>query len=88
MDTQQITTLVNDLGFPIVASLGLIWFIWWIWNFVVGDIKPKLNDLKKTAALISYNQSVTEKNMIRLSEKLETVMELKEKENNNKENHD
>ena len=38
----DISTAISDYGFPIIAVLGLLWVVWFIWKFITNEIKVKL----------------------------------------------
>ena len=38
---------VNQFGFPIVATVGLGYFIYYIWQFISNNIQPELYDTVK-----------------------------------------
>ena len=44
MDISQITQAISDYGFPIVATVGLLYMIYFIWNFITTKIKTRLGD--------------------------------------------
>ena len=44
----DIVTLINDYGFPVVAVFFLAYFIWYLYNYIVNQIKPKLGSTSAT----------------------------------------
>ena len=44
----DIVTLINDYGFPVVAVFFLAYFIWYLYNYIVNQIKPKLGSTSTT----------------------------------------
>ena len=69
---------VNQYGFPIVAAVGLGYFIYYIWIWATTKIKPVIN--KATGDLINLVDRVRmlDNDMIRLQQKLSMVLEFKE----------
>ena len=47
----DIIALIKDYGFPVVAVFFLAYFIWFLYNYIVREIKPKL--AKTSATLIN-----------------------------------
>ena len=47
----DIVALIKDYGFPVVATFFLAYFIWFLYNYIVQEIKPKL--AKTSATLIN-----------------------------------
>ena len=62
--TNDLVTVIKDFGFPIVAAMGLGYFVFYIWKWVTEEIKPVLGDASST--------------LIRLNTKLAMVLEYKE----------
>ena len=69
---------VNQYGFPIVAAVGLGYFIYYIWVWATTKIKPVIG--KATGDLINLVDRVRmlDNDMIRLQQKLSMVLEFKE----------
>ena len=69
---------VNQYGFPIVAAVGLGYFIYYIWVWATTKIKPVIG--KATGDLINLVDRVRmlDNDMIRLQQKLNMVSEFKE----------
>ena len=76
VETVQMQTILSDYGFPVMAAAAIVWFLWWIWNYVVTEIYPRIRRLHVTANLIMENQRKYQLDIVRLSEKLETVLEI------------
>jgi hypothetical protein len=76
MDSVEI---INRFGFPVLAALGMGYFIYYVWNWVVSDIKPTIS--KATNILINLidRVRVLDNDLIRLNEKVNTVLQLRGK---------
>ena len=37
----DIIALIKDYGFPVVAVFFLAYFIWFLYSYIVNEIKPK-----------------------------------------------
>ncbi len=44
----QIVTIIKEYGFPVVAMFFLAYFIWFLYNYIVQEIKPKLGNTSTT----------------------------------------
>ena len=44
----DIVALIKDYGFPVVAVFFLAYFIWFLYNYIVKEIKPKLSQTSAT----------------------------------------
>ena len=38
--TSELATAIKDFGFPIVAAMGLGYFVYYVWKWVTTEIKP------------------------------------------------
>ena len=81
MDVAQ---LISEYGFPIVATVGLLYMIYFIWNFVTKKIKPKLSETNAIVVDLIDRIRLLDNDIIRLQQKLDTVIELRERQKNEK----
>ena len=82
MDVAQ---LITDYGFPIVATVGLLYMIYFIWSFITLKIKSKLAETSTTLVALIDRIRMLDNDIIRLQQKLDTVIELRETDNGEKE---
>ena len=77
---QEIVNVVNDCGFPFVMSLGMGYFIYFIWKYVTEELEPKID--KQRVALIKLidQMRMLDQDQIRLQQKLNTVLEYRKAE--------
>ena len=76
MDVAQ---LIGEYGFPIVATVGLLYMIYYIWNFVTKKIKPRLSQTNSIVVDLIDRIRLLDNDIIRLQQKLDTVIEMREK---------
>ena len=74
----NIATLISDYGFPIVATIGLLYMIYFIWLFITNNIKKKLCETSKTLVGLIDRIRMLDNDIIRLQQKLDTVIELRD----------
>ena len=70
--------LVNDYGFPVVAVVGMGWFIWIIYSYITEKIAAKLDNANKVLIALIDRIRMLDNDIIRLKSKINTVIELKE----------
>lgn len=75
----QIVTIINDYGFPIVAVFFLAYFIWYLYNYIVKKIKPKLGGTSSTLINLIDRVRMLDNDLIRLETKLRTLKRSKKK---------
>ena len=78
MNLQQIADLVEQFGFPVVLSLGMGYFIFFVWKFVTQDLKPTLGNSHKELIRLLDQIRMLDNDLIRLQQKVDAVLELKE----------
>lgn len=74
----MIADLINDYGFPIVATVGLGYFVFYIWQWVTTEVKPRIGDANATLIGLIDKIRMLDNDMIRLTQKLEMILEFKE----------
>ena len=74
----NIATLISDYGFPIVATIGLLYMIYFIWGFISNNIKKKLSETSTTLVGLIDRIRMLDNDIIRLQQKLDTVIELRD----------
>ena len=78
-----IAAAVSEYGFPIVATVGLLYMIYFIWNFITNNIKAKLAEANTTLIALIDRIRMLDDDIIRLQQKLDTAIELREQRNEN-----
>ena len=72
----DIVTLISDYGFPIVAVFFLAYFIWYLYNYIVKEIKPKLGSTSTTLIALIDRVRMLDNDLIRLKTKVETMSKV------------
>jgi hypothetical protein len=70
--------LVNDFGFPIIAAIGLGYFVYYVWQWVTKEISPTIGSSKKTLIGLIDKVRMLDNDMIRLNIKLKMILQEKE----------
>lgn len=73
----DIAQIVNDYGFPIVATVGLGYFIFYVWNYINTHIKPALGDMHMALIRVIDQTRMLDQDMIRLQQKVNVVLEYR-----------
>ena len=74
----DVVQLVADFGFPVVMVVGLGYFVYYVWQTITNTIDPAVQEMKATIIRLTDQLRLLDQDMIRLKEKVGTVMELKE----------
>jgi uncharacterized protein with PQ loop repeat len=72
----DIVSLISDYGFPIVAVFFLAYFIWYLYNYIVKEIKPKLGSTSTTLIALIDRVRMLDNDLIRLKTKVETISKV------------
>ena len=75
----DIVALINEYGFPVVAMFFLAYFIWYLYNFIVKEIKPKLGTTSTTLIALIDRVRLLDNDLIRLQTKVRTLRQKKRK---------
>lgn len=76
----NIMQLVADFGFPVVMVVGLGYFVFYVWQTITKTIDPAVQEMKTTIIRLTDQLRLLDQDMIRLKEKVETVVRLKDQE--------
>ena len=72
---------INQYGFPIIAAMGLGYFVYYIWQWVTQEIKPVLGQANTTLIALIDRIRMLDNDLIRLNTKLKMIEELENKSN-------
>ena len=75
----EIAEMVNKYGFPIISAAGMGYFIYFVWKWVTEEIKPVIGQANGTLIALIDRIRMLDNDLIRLNQKVETVMELRGK---------
>ena len=73
----DITQLIADFGFPVVMVVGLGYFVYFVWQTITNKIDPAVEEMKSTIIRLTDQLRLLDQDMIRLQQKVNTVLELK-----------
>ena len=76
----NIVELINYYGFPIVAVFFLAYFIYYLYNYIVNHIKPKLGAASATLIELIDRVRMLDNDLIRLRTKVKTLKDAKKKQ--------
>jgi len=76
----DLADLISKYGFPIVAAVGLSYFVYYIWIWATKEVKPVLSEAQTTLIALIDRIRMLDNDLIRLNQKLNTVLQLKEQE--------
>ena len=80
----DIVKIVSEFGFPIVMVAGLGYFVYFVWQTITNKIDPAVQEMKVTIIRLTDQLRLLDQDMIRLQQKVNTVLELNEKKDKDK----
>ena len=78
--TTELADANNQYGFPIIAAMGLGYFVYYVWKWVTTEVKPVLGEASTTLIALIDRIRMLDNDMIRLNTKLQMILDQKEKE--------
>jgi hypothetical protein len=80
----DIAKLISEFGFPIVAMVGLGYFVYYVWVTITKVINPTIKNMHITIIKLIDQIRMLDNDMIRLQQKVNTVLQVRENEKKNK----
>ena len=77
MDVAQ---LIKDFGFPVVAAVGLGYFVFYVWKWSTSVVKPIIGEANSTLIALIDRIRMLDNDLIRLNQKLNLILEYQEKQ--------
>ena len=71
----DIAGAISEYGFPIIAAMGMGYFIFFIWRWVTETIDPVIGETMGTLIKLVDRVRMLDNDMIRLNSKLSMVLE-------------
>lgn len=68
---------ISEYGFPIIAAMGMGYFIFFIWQWVTETIDPVIGETMGTLIKLVDRVRMLDNDMIRMNMKLSMVLEHK-----------
>jgi hypothetical protein len=77
----DVVDLINTYGFPIIASSGLGYFIYYVWKWVTDQVDPVIEDSHLTLIKLIDRVRMLDNDLIRLKTKLDMLIQQQDKRN-------
>ena len=81
---EDIALVIQQFGFPIIAMLGLGYFVYFVWTTITEKIDPATEQMKMTVLKLIDLIRLMDNDMIRLQKKLVTVLQMRENDRKKK----
>ena len=77
----DIVTAVKDFGFPIVAAVGMLYMIYFVWKTITQEVEKQLEETTITLIALIDRIRMLDNDIIRLQQKLDTAIEMRNQKN-------
>ena len=81
---EDIALIIQQFGFPILAMLGLGYFVYFVGTTITEKIDPATEQMKVTVLKLIDQIRMMDNDMIRLQKKLDTVLQMRENDRKKK----
>lgn len=80
----DLVSAIKDYGFPIVAAVGMLYMIFYVWKTITEQVEAKLGEAQITLIALIDRVRMLDNDIIRLQQKLDTAIEVKGLEDDKK----
>lgn len=78
MDLTTVAEMVKQYGFPIVASVGMGYFVYFIYKFVTDKLMPLIGETNVILIALIDRIRMLDNDLIRLQQKVSVLLQIKE----------
>lgn len=75
---QDLTVIVTEFGFAISLAVGMGYFIYYVWRFIIDKIQPKLDEMHLALIKCIDANRMLDNDMIRLQQKVDVVLKYEQ----------
>ena len=75
-----IAQAISDFGFPIIMSLGMGYFIYFVWKYITDQLEPEIETMHYALIKCIDANRMLDNDMIRLQQKVKVVLEYRERQ--------
>ena len=79
MGIDELVSSINQYGFPIIAALGLGYFVFYVWKWATEQIDAIISETMVTLIKLVDRVRMLDNDLIRLNTKLGMILEYKAK---------
>ena len=81
---EELANAINQYGFPIIAALGLGYFIYYIWLWVTIKVDPIIHESHMILIALIDRIRMLDNDLIRLNAKLDMIIQQQKENGKNK----
>ena len=80
MTPEQLVELINQYGFPIVAAVGMGYFVYFIYQFVTTKLTPLIGETNVILIALIDRIRMLDNDLLRLQQKVSVILQMKEEQ--------
>lgn len=84
INPEILTDVIKQYGFPIVSSVGMGYFVYFIYKFVTSKLMPIIGETNGILIALIDRIRMLDNDMIRLQQKVNVILQMREEDNANK----
>ena len=77
---EKIAQIIAEFGFPVAMALAMGYFIYFTWKFITIEVKPALGRMFASSIKLTDQLRMLDQDMIRLQQKINVVLEYRERQ--------
>jgi hypothetical protein len=81
----NIVEMINTYGFPIIACIGLGYFIYYVWMWVTEEVDPVIEESHMTLIQLIDRVRMLDNDLIRIKTKLDMILQHQKRQEKNDE---
>ena len=81
----NIVEMINTYGFPIIACIGLGYFIYYVWMWVTEEVDPVIEESHMTLIKLIDRVRMLDNDLIRIKTKLDMILQHQKRQEKNDE---
>ena len=81
----NIVEMINTYGFPIIACIGLGYFIYYVWVWVTEEVDPVIEESHMTLIQLIDRVRMLDNDLIRIKTKLDMILQHQKRQEKNDE---
>jgi len=75
-----IVQAISDYGFPLIMSLGMGYFIYFVWKYITDQLEPEIETMHYALIKCIDANRMLDNDMIRLQQKVKVVLEYRQRQ--------
>lgn len=81
---EELVRLIDEFGLPVVMSIGMGYFIYYIWKFVSDKLEPAIEEMHIALIRVIDQTRMLDQDLIRLQQKVSVVLRYKNEKQKSK----